>query len=261
MVKINYGWKYEAVIWLVFPLVGFFISLMIYPYAMELNAVPHSYTFSKVNASNGVKLYTLRTDPEHVELKAIDTNLLNTGLYGINGGFFYNGDLLSIAVMDDWPVKAAPNAYGSGWYNTGLARGTLVWDKVLKHFSVQVVESADQLQVANRLAYWAQGGVSMGLSEGIAWERLMPEQRMPAYEEQRLRSGAAFDSEGKLWLIVTPTLCTVEQFRSAILERIIPGKLIDGIFLDGDGSSQFASRTAKLGGDGREVYQMLQIAR
>jgi hypothetical protein len=37
------------------------------------------------------------------------------------------------------------------------------------------------------------------------------------------------------------------------------GRLIDGIFLDGDGSSQLASGSAKLDGEGREVFQMLRI--
>jgi hypothetical protein len=259
MAKRTYPWVHEAVLWLLIPLLGLMISSFVYPYALERNAAPHQYIFAKIKATNGVQLYTLRTDPANIELTSIDQNLLQTGLYGINGGFFYNGDLLSIAVMNDKPAKAEPFHYGSGWYNTDLARGTLVWDQASKQFSVQIVEHADQLVVTDRNAYWAQGGVSMRLSNNDVWEQDMLKERMPAYEEKRLRSGAAYDNEDNLWLIVTPTPCTIAEFRSAILERIVRGRLIDGIFLDGDGSSQLASRSAKLGGDGREVYQMLRI--
>jgi hypothetical protein len=259
MVKIRYTWLPGLSLWLLIPLLGLLISSVVYPFALERNAEPHHYQFTKLKTSNGVQLYTLRTDPSNIELTAIDKNLLQTGFHGVNGGFFYNGDLLSIAVMNDWPAKAAPNDYGSGWFNVNFARGTLVWDKVLRHFSVQVVQSAEQLQVMNRHSYWAQGGVSMSLSNASTWKQRMLEEQMPAYEEARLRSGAAFDSEGTLWLIVTPTPCTIEQFRSAILERVVPGRLIDGIFLDGDGSSQLVSGSAKLDGDGREVFQMLRI--
>ncbi|MFC5452515.1 hypothetical protein [Paenibacillus aestuarii] len=69
------------------------------------------------------------------------------------------------------------------------------------------------------------------------------------------------DASNRVWLIVTPTPCTIEQFRTAILQTIVPGRLIDGIFLDGDGSSQLRSREDKLLGNGREIYQIRQVVK
>ncbi|WP_223192546.1 hypothetical protein [Paenibacillus sedimenti] len=101
----------------------------------------------------------------------------------------------------------------------------------------------------------------MKLADNEGWAAQTIEEEMPAFDENRLRSAAAYDNRGNVWLIVTPTPCTIEQFRSAILQKIVPGQLVDGILLDGDGSSQLLSRERKLQGDGREVYQMLQIVR
>jgi hypothetical protein len=129
----------------------------------------------------------------------------------------------------------------------------------VKRFSIQLAEHAGQLVVTDRNRYWAQGGVSMRLGDEVGWERQMIDEEMPAYDENRLRSAVAYDAIGELWMIVTPTPCTIEQFRTAILQKIKPGRLVDGIFLDGDGSSQLLSRSAKLKGDGREVYQMLAL--
>jgi phosphate/sulfate permease len=246
-------------IWLMMPIIGMLVSLIAYPIVMKHSNDPQAYSFSTVKADNGVKLYSLKTSPDHISLQAIHQNLHDTGLFGINGGFFYNEDLLSIAVMNDRPAKGEPNDYGTGWYNTGHARGTLVWDQIRKQFSIQVVENTGELKVTDRLHYWAQGGVSMNLIDESNWKQPMIDEQMPAYDEQRLRSAVAYDMDGQVWLIVTPTSCTIEQFRSAIRHYLAPGRLIDGIFLDGDGSSQLVSRHAKLKGDGREVYQMLSI--
>jgi hypothetical protein len=246
-------------IWLIFPWIGFTIAIILFPILQASNARPHNYEYAKLKATNGVELHTLRTNPDNVQLTAIDRNVTQTGLYGINGGFFFNGDLLSIAVMNDKPAKGEANDYGTGWYNTDRPRGTLVWDPVVKRFSIQLAEHAGQLVMTDRNRYWAQGGVSMRLGDEAGWERQMIDEEMPAYDENRLRSAVAYDAIGELWMIVTPTPCTIEQFRTAILQKIKPGRLVDGIFLDGDGSSQLLSRSAKLKGDGREVYQMLAL--
>jgi phosphate/sulfate permease len=248
-------------IWLMVPIIGLLISLIAYPYVMKHTDEPHDYQFSRVKADNDVKLYRLHTSPTNIVLRAIHQNLIDTGFYGINGGFFYNGDLLSIAVMNDRPVKGEQNDYGTGWYNANHARGTLVWDQASKQFSIQVVENAGDLKVTDRLHYWAQGGVSMNLVDEGNWQQQMMAEQMPAYDELRLRSAVAYDMDGQVWLIVTPTPCTIEQFRSAINQTVAPGRLIDGIFLDGDGSSQLVSGNANLKGDGREVYQILSIIR
>jgi len=251
----------EAVLWLLFPLFGVLLSCVLYPWAIAVSQLPHAYDFHKIQAANGVELHVIRTSPDHIALKAIDQNLVQTGMYGINGGFFYNGDLLSIAVMNDRPAKGEPGDYGTGWYNTDVSRGTLVWDAAARIFSIQVAAHAGELHVTDRSRYWAQGGVSMKLADPAGWQTQMIAEAMPAYDEDHLRSAAAFDAGNHIWLIVTPTPCTIKQFRTAILQKIAPGQLIDGIFLDGDGSSQLRSREDKLLGDGREIYQMLQIVK
>ncbi|MFD0695877.1 hypothetical protein ACFQZT_17500 [Paenibacillus sp. GCM10027628] len=252
--------KYRtAALWLLFPLIGVLLSSVWFPIAIANSKKPHAYTYAKLRAVSGIELHVLRTKPDNITLTAISKNVTDTGLYGINGGFFFNGDLLSIAVTNDRPAKGEANDYGTGWYNTDVARGTLIWDEALHAFYIQVVKHAGELKVTDRNHYWAQGGVSMKLNDDAGWEAQMIAEEMPAYDENRLRSAAAYDNQGYVWLIVTPTPCTIEQFRNAILQKIVPGQLVDGIFLDGDGSSQLASRQDRLTGDGREVYQMLQI--
>ncbi|KIL38258.1 hypothetical protein SD70_27635 [Gordoniibacillus kamchatkensis] len=223
------------------------------------------YRFEYAKAANGVALYTIRTTPDNVRLRTIDSNVTATPYFGVNGGFFWEGALLSIAVENGRPLKGEPGDYGSGCYNTGvdsnLRRGTLVWDEAARRFSVQVVTDASELQVTDKLRYWAQGGVSMGLSNETGWEREMIAEQMPAYDEGHSRTALVYDRDNRLYMIVTPTLCTIEQFRTAIREKIGGGRLADGVFLDGDGSSQLQVDHVRLAGDRRQVYQMLALIR
>lgn len=224
---------------------------------------PHHYHFNKQKASNGVVLHTIQTTPDNIRLLAIDSNVTQTHYYGINGGFFWEGALLSIAVINDQPLKGLPGDYGSGWYNTGvdanLRRGTLVWDDVTKHFSIQVITHAGELNVTDKQHYWAQGGVSMRLNDSLGWENEMILEQMPAYDESRMRSAIVYDNQANMYMIVTPTNCTIAEFRAAILEKLGDRKLVDGIYLDGDGSSQMQCRYVRLKGDQRQVYQMLAL--
>jgi hypothetical protein len=224
---------------------------------------PQQYQYQKTKASNDVVLYILQTDPDNVRLQAIDTNVTKTTYYGINGGFFWEGSLLSIAVINNKPIQGKVGQYGSGWYNTGpdnkFKRGTLVWDGFLKSFSVQAVGKASDLFVADVDNYWAQGGVSMSLVEDFDWQNKLILEKMPSYDELHMRSALVYDVSQQLYMIVTPTSCTIEQFRAAILEQLGNRRLVDGIYLDGDGSSQFKSRQARLAGDHRQVYQMVSL--
>jgi hypothetical protein len=224
---------------------------------------PQHYHFQKLKASNGVVLYTIRTNPENVRLKAINTNVTETTYFGINGGFFWEGSLLSMAVINHEPLIGVPGEYGSGWFNTGadnnFKRGTLVWDGLMKRFSVQIVGQAGELFITDIYNYWAQGGVSMSLGKEADWKNEIIVQKMPAYDETHMRTGIVYDENQQLYMIVTPTLCTIEQFRTAILEKLGTRRLVDGIFLDGDGSSQLQSPQAHLVGDHRQVYQMLSF--
>lgn len=227
----------------------------------ELNH-PQHYYFNKIKASNGVLLSVIRTNADNVQLQKISANVTQTPYYGINGGFFWEGALLSIAVMDNKPLIGLPGEYGSGWYNWSdgtYKRGTLVWDGVRKQFSVQVAGQASELYVSNNNNYWAQGGVSMSLGDEANWKNQMIQEHMPSYDRGHMRSGLVYDEKQFVYMIVTSTSCTVEQFRSAILEELGDQKLVDGIFLDGDGSSQLQIRDARMVGDHRQVYQMLSL--
>lgn len=246
-------------------LIGFLTGILIaflitvFRSAHHVRPLSNYYTYSSYLASNGVKLHAMRTDGDNIEIKHITSNVTKTGNYGINGGFFWNGDLLSIAVINNRPLKGEPNDYGSGWFNIDYPKGTLVWDEVAQRFSVQIVKEAGELKVTDSNHYWAQGGVSMSLGSEEQWIEQAKKEDIPAFEKPKLRSGAVYDEQQKIWFIVSDKPCTVEQFRSAVKEVINPRHLVDGIFLDGDGSSQMKNDYVALKGDSREVYQMLSL--
>jgi hypothetical protein len=219
------------------------------------------YSYLRTTSTNQVTMSVLRTTADNIVLKPIAANVTDTPDYGINGGFFFERQLLSIAVMGDKPVKGQPGDYGSGWYNTDRPRGTLVWDEINRAFSVQVAGEAAELKVMDRSRYWAQGGVSMSLQQTQGWQERAMAEEMPGMEEPHLRSAAVFDARNQLYLVVTETKATVAQFRQAIIDTIAPGALVDGVFLDGDGSSQLKSGQAVLKGDTRPVFQMMALRR
>lgn len=221
--------------------------------------MPRSYEYGTAMASNGMELHYLRTRPSNVEPLTVRNNVAAAPYYGINGGFFYEDALLSVSVVNDAPVQGEPGQYGSGGSNAKYARGTLVWDGALDRLSVQVVRQAKEIEVTDRSRFWAQGGISMSLTRDEDWAVQAAEEASPLPDRNSLRSAAVYDTEGNLYLVVSATKGPLAVFRAAIVERIGAGKLADGIFLDGDGSSQLRSREKKLAGDGRPVVQMLRL--
>lgn len=222
--------------------------------------MPYDYTYGTATSAAGMTIHYLKARPSNLTLEAVHQNVTIAPYYGINGGFFYNEDLLSMAVVNDQPVNGEAG-YGSGGENAKYARGTLVWDGETDRLSVQVASQASELTVTDRSRYWAQGGISMSLGRDESWEEQMTAENAPFPYDLRLRTAAVFDREGNVYLVVSSTMGTLADFRSAIEETIAPGSLVDGIFLDGDGSSQLRSREAKLRGDGRPVVQMIRILR
>lgn len=223
------------------------------------DGLPHAYSFLEAESAGNIQLYMMSLSPDDVILKAAGAPLRQVAAYGINGGFFYDDALLSIAIMNDTPVNGVKNGYGSGWFNAKYARGTLVWDGAARNFSVQVVSSGDELNVTDRSHYFAQGGISMKLEHEDLWEATIDEEHLPYADEKRLRSGMVYDNAGKLWLIVTPSPSTATEFRSVVLETV-PGEGREGIFLDGDGSSQMNADEVILTGDSRSVVQMIAVS-
>ncbi|WP_083609519.1 hypothetical protein [Paenibacillus sp. P3E] len=223
------------------------------------HGLPHTYSYLQADSSSKVQLHMMSVAPADIVLRSAGTPLRPIAAYGINGGFFYGSDLLSVAILNDRPVNGVQGAYGSGWFNAKYPRGTLVWDGASGTMSVQVVSSGDDLSVTDRGHYWAQGGISMNLQHEELWQATAAAEHLPYADEQRMRSGLVYDGDGKLWLIVTPSRCTAEAFRTAILETV-PGEEREGIFLDGDGSSQMNAEEAVLTGDSRPVVQMIAVA-
>ncbi len=226
--------------------------------AEVFDGLPKHYAYHEAAQPGRPTLHMLEVSPDDIKLRADRLPLRKIPAYGINGGFFYQNDLLSIAVMNDKPVNGEPGSYGSGWFNAKYARGTLVWDGADRKFSVQIVSSADELQVADRGRYWAQGGVSLKLSDEAGWAAQSLEEHLPFADDRRLRSALVYNAEGRLWLVVTPDLSTAEDFRQAILSGV-PGSGRGGIFLDGDGSSQMNAEERVLTGDERMVVQMISV--
>ncbi|MEJ8302303.1 hypothetical protein [Saccharibacillus sacchari] len=228
--------------------------------AEVFDGLPHRYAYAEVPADGPLpKLYMMAVSPDDVVLRADKQPLRQIPAYGINGGFFYEHALLSIAVMNDKPVNGNRGDYGSGWFNAKYARGTLVWDGAAERFSVQVISSADELQVSDRHAYFAQGGVSLNLANEQDWAAQSVRENLPFAEDQRMRSGLVYNDAGQLWLIVAPEPSTAADFRSALLAGV-PGEDREGIFLDGDGSSQMNADEAVLTGDSRMVVQMIAVS-
>lgn len=225
-------------------------------------SLPDDVVYSRSFASNGVVLHVLQTNPSRISLHAIDENVTRSDRNGINGGFFWEGKLLSIAVNDGSPVNGKVNEFGSGWFNEKYKRGTMVYDKVTKTLSVQRVESIEELMITDKARFWAQGGISMNLQENAKWRSIaLKTESLPFPNDERLRSAMVFDSQGEIYLIVSSSKCTAEQFRDAIISDVGENELVDGIFLDGDGSSQLLAGNEKLKGDNRTVLQMISVDR
>lgn len=219
------------------------------------------YTYFSEMSSNGMKLHVLKTKPAYVTLETINNNVTLAGKVGINGGFFYGNQLLSIGMVDSQPVNKEIGNFGTGNENVKYERGTLVWDGASDALSVQVVSHASELKVKDHTRFWAQGGISMSLGLDDQWVQQTLKEHAPFPDDDRLRSAAVYDQAGDLYLIVSETKGSLAVFREAIVASVGEGKLVDGIFLDGDGSSQLFSSEAALPGDNRPVVQMLRIVK
>ncbi|REK76629.1 hypothetical protein [Paenibacillus paeoniae] len=219
------------------------------------------YRYDYAEAANGMKLHALVTKPAFVTLEVVRENVTLTDKVGINGGFFYGETLISMGIVNGRSINGASNEYGSGGENMKYARGTLVWDGAIDSLSVQILSTASEVKVRDHTRFWAQGGISMSLGDEAGWEKQTAVENAPFPDELRLRSAAVYDDAGMLYLIVSETSGTLRDFRAAIMESIGAGRLVEGIFLDGDGSSQLLSKEIKLAGDNRPVLQMLRITK
>ncbi|OAB40906.1 hypothetical protein PMSD_00740 [Paenibacillus macquariensis subsp. defensor] len=227
---------------------------------LSKDGIPEGVNYSEITDDNGVILHVLQTKPSSISLNSINDNVVQSETNGINGGFFWENQLLSIAVMDGMPANGSPKEYGSGWYNVKYDRGTLVYDRVTKTLDVQRAASVEDLHMTDATKFWAQGGVSMNINDDRRWYNVaVNEERLPFPDDERLRSAMAYDNSGEIYLIVTSTKCTAEQFRTAIKRNVAVGNLNEAIFLDGDGSSQLLAGNVQVKGDSRKVLQMIVV--
>ncbi len=240
--------------------IGLLTQLSI-PKSVPPEPTSYNYEYERIDGADGITLHVIRTKPEYIRLHKIDNNVTLTGIVGVNGGFFWEKQLLSIAVEDDVPVGGEAGSRGSGWFNAKYPRGTLVFDGETEAYSVQVVGDASELAVTDRSHYWAQGGISMNLRDDAGWRAQAEREGIPVPDEWRLRSAMGYGEDGDAYLFVTDVRCTADAFRQAILRyaREDSHRLVDAIFLDGDGSSQLLTRETSLRGDGRPVLQMVGI--
>ncbi|MFD0587148.1 hypothetical protein ACFQZE_03945 [Paenibacillus sp. GCM10027627] len=228
--------------------------------AASLHAIKE-YKYETYKAESGMNIHWLMTKPAYVKLETVFDNVTLTEKVGINGGFFYGETLVSMAVVNGRALNGPMSRYGSGGENVKYARGTLVWDGEADALSVQVISKASELKTKDHTRFWAQGGISMGLGNEDGWAEQAALENAPFPDDIRLRSGAVYDKFGNLYLVVSETPGSLDTFRSAILEGVGGGQLVDGVFLDGDGSSQMLSKEMTLAGDGRPVVQMIRIAK
>ncbi|MDQ6421606.1 hypothetical protein RB620_19450 [Paenibacillus sp. LHD-117] len=257
--------KIIAAVVIVFAVAGALLILLIQSLNHKSDATGaaidnvREYGYATAEAANGMRLHVLKTKPSNVSLEVISGNVTLADKVGVNGGFFYGKALVSMAVVNGKPVNGTESDYGSGWENMKYARGTLVWDGEADSLSVQVVRRATELKVKDATRFWAQGGISMSLGDDAKWQAQSAAEQAPFPSDNRLRSGAVYDKDGYLYLVVSETSGTLAAFRDAIKEELGEHELVDGIFLDGDGSSQLLSKEMMLPGDNRPVVQMIRI--
>lgn len=206
-----------------------------------------SYTYSKLTASNGVILHTMKGSPNDIKLHSKSQlmslkGLLDSGwLYGINGGFFDSpSSILSISIKDGKPL-GTNNGY-NGSSNAAYARGTIIWDASAKKFYCKQISTKSEIDkiVKDTTKYWAQGGISLALGKTeSAWKTMIGSngERIPG-ATKTYRAGMVYNKYNNIGLIVTDNECTIEQFRTAIKEKVGSGTLVDGISLDGSTCAQ-----------------------
>ncbi|BBH20615.1 hypothetical protein Back11_19600 [Paenibacillus baekrokdamisoli] len=248
----------------------FFFALIFLGIVKSLHSSPErrivahpakAYTYSEEKASNGFEMHLLKSDPSNITLEVVNKNVTLSDYYGINGGFFFGDRLLSIAMVNGKPAGGDMGQYGAGHENVKYPRGTLLWDGVTNQLSVQIVSQASELKVTDPAHYWAQGGISMSIGHDDLWESQANIEHAPFADDKRLRSALVYDQAGNIYLIVSSTKGTLSDFRAAILETVGEGQLVDGIFLDGDGSSQLQAKELWLPGDNRPIVEMLRLLR
>lgn len=245
------------------------------------------YAASKYGFDNrtGVNLHYIEADASDIDLKATGgadptTYMKNNGYAsGINGGFFYRKDLLSIAIVNDRPAGYTGDKvtwktfyeYGNGGANViggNKTAGTIIWDGDKNELKLEKLYSGWEIHtnslVTNTNNYWAQGGASLSLHDDNNWQKTVKNEGYDRVGDndyaQRSAMLISWDKK-KVYLIVTDSKCTCRQFRTAIKKtftwQIDHG--MDGIFLDGSTCSQLRYNNVNKVNHSRCVNQVIVL--
>lgn len=245
-------------------------------FVFPLSSFAASYTYSTYTA-NQVTLNIIQTSPGSIQFKTLnrDKNLQQTSYVGINGGFFSAQIEKStgmykthnIAIKNGVPVIGTSNNANNGWYNSGN-QGTIIWDAKNGKFLYRVLNTGWEVNKAvGHTNYWAQGGVSMSLGSKN-WKDVALKEKLPNPDGKVERSAMVYNGTS-VYLIVTNSDCTAETFRATIQKYFgikdgEPKSNVNGIFLDGSGSSQMKAYDSKnklvnITGDGRKLVQIITV--
>ncbi|RAU95532.1 hypothetical protein [Paenibacillus sp. YN15] len=205
---------------------------------------------SKTVTVNGksITLHVISAPAANVTLKTINSKVPDQSNYwGINGSFYAgNGDLLSISVVNDYPLK--PSFSYGGRYNVGdnsnsLDKGNIVFDGAENNVNHQITDRYTDITVVKRGNYWAQGGISMSLNNDANWQAIMQAQQLPSPDWSTQRTALAYTNHPSpvVYGIVATTGCLPGEFRAAIKAGY---SFEDAIFLDSGPSSQMRAKDA-----------------
>lgn len=229
-------------------------------------------TDAYVSGIGYIRLKWIKTSPRNIKLTPITSTVPASKLLGMNAGFFDDAsqDVYSICIQNSKTVTHG-RTY-NGYYNVTSvgtkARGTLVWDDPFRTYRLQTIEAAHELSIGDPDNYWAQDGVNLFLSSNSSWSNLIHSPKKGEYISDQSptdaynRSALLYGSSLNVYLVISETKCTLDQFRTAIQLGVEPSNGTNGIALDGANATQMNipdSNYSFLGGSSRKLPAMLQV--
>lgn len=228
-----------------------------------------AHTYSRAY-SNGIYLHIISTTAQDIELVNLQYGKLRTSeYYGMNGGWYNpigsTRQVISLAFSNGHNVGPASIDGDQNYVGSGV----MYWSgSTLK--VVSGVTSPSGLPIyAN--GTWAQGGYSMHLGN-TNWAELTLAEPAAAnvfYDSRAGKSAmVAHMSQKRVYLVITQNAATWETFRTAIQNYMGISDMgandsttLQGIFLDGSGSSQMKSKSNGYieSSDNRALCQIVAI--
>lgn len=228
-----------------------------------------AHTYQKAY-SNGIFLHIISTTAENIQLVNLQYHSLSSSeYYGINGGWFNppgnTRQVISLAYSDGHCV--GPNSVDGAMNHVGA--GVMYWSGT----SLQVVSG---VTTPNSLPVyaagtWAQGGYSMHMGN-TNWASLTSAEPAASNVFNDSRAGksalVAHMSQKRVYLIITQEAVNWATFRTSIQNfmgisdmNATDSTTLQGIFLDGSGSSQMKSKSNGYieSSDNRALCQIVAI--